>query len=109
MRCLSMVLMLAVRISGMPPWKARARCGLSMMLVVAWRTSRMASGLSTSRPSLDHDAERGKDVVEDDHLRILGLDAFGQLRLGAADGLTQLAALGLQVVERDESAGIAGR
>ena len=76
-----MVLMLAVRIS-----ECDAGCGLA----------HLAHGVGLEHLkaiALDHDAERGKDVVEDDRLRILGLDAFGQLRLGAADGRTQLAAL----------------
>lgn len=49
--------------------------------------------------ALDPHTERGEDVIEDDGLRVFHLDALGELCLGTADGLAQLAALDRQVVK----------
>jgi hypothetical protein len=59
--------------------------------------------------ALDHDTEGGQNLVEHDGLRIFRLDALSQLRLRAANSFAQLAALCLEIVQRNEAAWIRAR
>jgi hypothetical protein len=59
--------------------------------------------------ALDHDAEEPKDVVEDDGLWVLGLDALGEVGLCAGHRLAQLAALGLELLQCDQAASVPAR
>jgi hypothetical protein len=56
--------------------------------------------------ALDHGAKEPQHVIEDDDVGRLRLDALGELRLAARYRLTQLAALDLEVLERDQRAGM---